>query len=278
MSFEGHIRENARHKVRIVGAFGRDDDLNCSDGRSVRAFRLGSRCAAAVAAIGVCAFPALAATDNSAKSLRGPGSLAGYWATTTISTVRPGPQLGGAPTFQTASGQKIPLLPSVAKLVAERRGDLRLSNSDLPCLTEGMPAVAAPPPQYPIEILEKPEQVTVLLEWFRNYRIIRIGAVHPEDPDPAFLGDSVGRWDGGVLVVDTIAINTRTNIMGKIPHSDQLHIVERMRRTGPNTMEDVMMIEDPKTFSKPWTTVIKFKKAAVSNLAGFSCGSSGVIY
>ena len=230
--------------------------------------------AVAVAAIGFSAVPALAASNQGGAAPHGPGSLAGYWKNVTVLKVLNGPARGGAPTFRTADGKTIPLLPSVAPLVASRTADLHLANEHLPCLTDGMPAVVAPPSQYPLEILESPKQVTVLLGWFRNFRIVRLGENHPEDPDPAFLGDSTGRWEGGALVIDTVGIDTRTQIMGKIPHSDQLHIVERLRRTGVNTLEDRLTIDDPKTFSKPWTTVVKYKRAAISNLAGGACGSS----
>lgn len=272
-SFDGPVRVMLGDAPRVARARFIDVHSKRSSRRFLSHIRIDFRSVAAVAAIGLCAFPALAASSDGGQTLRGPGSLAGYWVNTSSTVLRRGPMVGGAPTFRTASGQLIPLLPSVAKLVAEQPGDLHLANEHLPCLTDGMPAVAAPPSRYPIEILETDAQITVLLEWFRNFRIIRMGVDHPEDPDAAFLGDSVGHWDGGALVVDTIGIDTRTTIMGRIPHSDQLRIVERFRRTGLNSMEDRLTIDDPKTFSKPWSTVIRFKKAMIHNLSGFSCGS-----
>ncbi|HUO21806.1 MAG TPA: hypothetical protein VMU59_04755 [Caulobacteraceae bacterium] len=230
-------------------------------------------CAVVVSAIGIGSAPALAASSRGSSSMSGPGSLDGYWAATSVWTLQRGPQINGAPTFHTPDGQTIPLLPAVAKIVAERTHDLHLASSSLPCLTDGMPAVAAPPSKYPIEILEQPKQVTILLEWFRNFRIIRMDVDHPDDPDSAFLGDSTGRWDRGALVVDTVAIDPRTNILGRIPHSEQLHVVERFRRTGPTTMEDKITIDDPKTFSRPWSIVARFKRKMITNLSGFSCGS-----
>lgn len=231
---------------------------------------------AVVIVVSVCAAPVLAASTSGAKTLAGPGSIGGYWANTTVTTVKSGPVVGGTPSFRTSDGQPIPLLPSVAKAIAERRlgadGGQLLPDPHLPCLTPGMPSEAAPSPANPIELVESPEQVSMLLSYYRNYRIILMNSAHPKDPEPAFMGDSVGRWSGGVLVVDTVAVRTETRILGLIPHSDQLHIVERLRRTGRDTMENRMTIEDPKIFSRPWTMIIRFKKANISNMPDYACG------
>lgn len=241
-------------------------------------------CAAAAILICLGSGPALAASASDS----GPGSLNGYWINTTPRTLKAGPVVGGAPSFRTSDGQRIPLLPSVAKVVAAGRFDKEdavvaqphfgndgakpLPNYHLPCLTPGMPSVAAPWPPYPIEIVEKPEQVSVLLGYYRNYRIIRMNVAHPEDPEPGFMGDSIGRWDGGVLVVDTVAVREETRILGAIPHSDQLHIVERLRRIGKDTIEERVTIDDPKIFSKSWTMVSRFKKEHLSDIPDYACG------
>lgn len=230
----------------------------------------------AVIAFSLCAAPALAATTTRAEPLAGPGSVGGYWASTTVLSLRAGPVVGGTPSFRTSAGQPIPLLPSVARIVADRRlgrdGGKPFPDSRLPCLTPGMPAEANPAPANPFEMVESPEQVSVLLGYYRNYRIIRMNTDHPANPEPAFMGDSVGRWDRGVLVVDTVAVRTETSILGLIPHSDQLHIIEKVRRTGRDTMESRMTIEDPKTFSKPWTMILRFRKSNISNVPDYACG------
>ena len=239
---------------------------------------------AAIAALGLCAAPALAASATNS----GPGSLNGYWVNTTARVIKAGPVRGHVPTFRTSDGQPIPLLPAVATALAQRppaKGgvivaqphfgadkDTALPSYQLPCLTPGMPSVAQPWPSYPIEFVEKPEQISVLLGYYRNYRIIRMNIDHPEDPEPAFMGDSTAKWDQGVLVVDTVAIRPETRILGIIPHSDQLHIVERIRRTGPTTIENRLTIEDPQTFSKPWTMVSRFKKTNLSDIPDYACG------
>lgn len=231
-------------------------------------------CATAGTVIASCAV--MAASTVQAQSLTGPGSLGGYWASTAVMTLRAGPLLSGTPTFRTSEGQPIPLLPSAAKVVAERRlghdGDKPFPAPRLPCLTPGMPQEANPSPTNPFELVESPEQVSVLLGYYRNYRIIRMNTDHPDSPEPAFMGDSVGRWEGGALVTDTVAVRTETNILELIPHSDQLHITERFRRTGKDTLENRITIEDPKIFSKAWTMTLRYRKVNISNIPDYACG------
>ncbi len=80
------------------------------------------------------------------------------------------------------------------------------------------------------------------------------GRGHPEDPDPTWMGHSIGRWDGDTLVVDTVGFNDKTWIdpLGH-SHSEALHLVERYRRVDPNTLVIDLTFEDAKAFLKPWS-------------------------
>ena len=222
---------------------------------------------AILAAVAACATSA--AAQPAAKT--GTGSLAGIWKTTTaVMPVQAGPVVRGAPTFLTADGQAIPLTPEAAKAVAARLADkLFVTNAEV-CNTEGMPTVAFSPPEFNLQILDHPEQVSVLFEQSKNYRIIRMEP-HPDEPDWSFMGDASGKWQKEVLVVDTVGLIEETNVLGIIPHSDKLHLVERIRRTGPDTLEDQVTIDDPSTFSKTWTLVSRFKKSTASALSDVSC-------
>lgn len=233
----------------------------------VKSAGLGLRCSVVVGVLAACATSA--AAQPAAKS--GSGSLAGMWNNTVaVMPIKAGPVVKGAPTFLTADGQAIPLLPAAAKVVAERLADKDfVTNTDV-CNTEGMPTVAFSPPQYKLQILDHPEQVSVLFEQSLNYRMIRMEP-HPEDPNEAFMGESSGKWQGDTLVVDTVAMIEDTNILAVIPHSDQLHVVERMRRTGPDTFEDQVTMEDPMTFSKKWTLVAKYKKSPATQITAIPC-------
>ena len=96
----------------------------------------------------------------------------------------------------------------------------------------------------------------MLTETYHSFKLIPTdGRKHRDDVPPSFRGDSVGRWEGDTLVVDTTNF-TDTNWMaaeGNVSfHSDALHIVERYRRVDANTLEVDATVEDPKVLTGPW--------------------------
>ena len=113
------------------------------------------------------------------------------------------------------------------------------------------------PPQswgvpYQFQILQGANYVAIFHEYPGTFRIIPTdGSPHPVDPDPSWLGDSVGRWEGDTLVVDTIGFNDKTELQG-YRHTESLHMIERFRRPDVDTIQYELMIEDPNVFDKPW--------------------------
>jgi hypothetical protein len=108
----------------------------------------------------------------------------------------------------------------------------------------------------PIEIVETPDEVFIFYEEDHSWRQIYMdGRALPEGPDPSFLGYSVGKWEGDTLVVDTVGLNDKTWLDGAgHPHSDAMHVVERIRRAGADTLQISLTIEDAKAYSKTWTS------------------------
>ena len=84
-------------------------------------------------------------------------------------------------------------------------------------------------------------------------QIFTDGRQHPQDLNSSWMGDSIGRWDGDMLVVDTVGFNDKTWLdqVGH-PHSDALHLVERIRRVNHDAMTIDITIDDPKAYTKPW--------------------------
>jgi hypothetical protein len=107
------------------------------------------------------------------------------------------------------------------------------------------------------QIVATPTFVVMLTETFHGFRLVPSdGRPHREEVPPSYRGDSVGRWDGDVFVVDTRNFNDEAWIWaeGRVsPHSDELRIVERYRRVNKNTLEIEATIEDPKMLTTPWT-------------------------
>lgn len=106
------------------------------------------------------------------------------------------------------------------------------------------------------QILHTPKFVGILTETYHSFKVIPTdGRKHRDDVPPSYRGDSVGRWEGDTLVVDTTNFNEKSwmHAEGWVSfHSDALHIVERYRRVDANTLEIETTIEDPKVLTRPW--------------------------
>lgn len=166
----------------------------------------------------------------------------------------------------TVDGQPAPLLPWARKLYDERieaaENGTTFRHTLTKCLPPGMP-MGTLFAFYPIQILQTPEQITMLFEEGSHFRIIRMNQPHTKDPDPSFWGESVGRWDGDTLVLDTIGVrdDTTLDFLG-FPHTEKLHEVERMRRLDANTLEGRATLEDPGAYSRSWEAVAIWKRLA----------------
>jgi len=124
------------------------------------------------------------------------------------------------------------------------------------CLPPGVPRMMYTP--YPTEILQLPERIVFIYEGgahvWRN--IWMDGRAQPKDPNPTYLGYSVGKWEGDTLVVDTIGMNDRTWLdAAGHGHGEKLHVTERFTRTDSNTLKVEATIDDPDYYTKPWTVV-----------------------
>jgi hypothetical protein len=95
------------------------------------------------------------------------------------------------------------------------------------------------------------------------------------DPQPSWLGYSVGRWEGQTLVVDTIGFNDRAtlDIMGH-PRSESLHLMERFSRRDFGHMEIQMTIDDPKTYTKPFTIRVNDILTPDTELLEYFCNAN----
>ena len=142
------------------------------------------------------------------------------------------------------------------------------------CLPEGVPRVFAMPP--PFEIVQAPGRIYMFFQSLQNplpRYIYTDGRAHPEGYPITAMGHSIGRWDGDTLVVDTVSIDDVTWMDDKgTPHSDALHVVERIRRVAQDTLEIEFRFEDPKAFTKPWIAKKVYKLTPDwQYIPGFTC-------
>jgi len=111
---------------------------------------------------------------------------------------------------------------------------------------------------YQFQVVQNKDVLLILHEYPGTFRIIPLdGEPHQPDPDPSWLGDSVGRWEGDTLIIDTIGYNDKTEVSG-YRHTDALHTVERLRRT-EDGFEYEVTIEDPNVFVTPWTEMRTYR-------------------
>jgi hypothetical protein len=112
----------------------------------------------------------------------------------------------------------------------------------------------------PFFFIQTPKVVYMIEEGDRQARRIYMNVEHAKNPKPSWYGESVGRYEGDTLVVDTIGLNTKTFVDNfRTPHTGKLHVIERYRIVnGGKTLEVHMTVEDPDTFNQPWQAIRRF--------------------
>jgi hypothetical protein len=154
-----------------------------------------------------------------------------------------------------AGGGQIPYQPWAAAQKAENFRNRQKADPLGQCYIPGVPRVMYL--DFPFQIFQTPQAIAMAFEWSLDYRLIYTdGSPHPADLD-SWMGDSRGRWDGDTLVVDVANNNDKTwfDMAGDF-HSDALHVVERYRMTGPDTIQYEATIGDAKVFTKRWTITL----------------------
>lgn len=193
-------------------------------------------------------FPLVAAAQSAKaplpRTLDGKPDLSGVWA---------GPMLA---TGMNLKGVELSFRPGMESVFYRKEtGDVLKDDPTALCLPDGMPREALSP--YPTQILQPPGYVVIIYEYEHFVRVIPTdGRSHDKDLDLTWMGDSVGRWDGDTLVVDTTGLKEWALDAAHKPqhwHSDALHLIERFRRTDAKTIDYELTIDDPKIFTKPWT-------------------------
>lgn len=153
------------------------------------------------------------------------------------------------------AGEKISMLPNAENAMKSHRKADDPANK---CLPMGVPRLSP----YPQKFVQTQKELIILDEGdIHTFRIVYLnGRKHPEEVNPTWYGDSIGRWDGDTLVVDTVGFNDRTwlDAVGH-PHTDQLHVIERYKRPDANTLLREVTVEDPGDYAKPFTMEGSYK-------------------
>jgi hypothetical protein len=126
------------------------------------------------------------------------------------------------------------------------------------CITRGSPAIQAGYQSY-FQIVQTPKAVMILTEMFHDVRVINLdNQSHVPAAVHEWMGDSRGHWEGNTLVVDT---NYKPTAFQGIS-SDKLHITERITRQDAETIRYEITVNDPDTWTKPWSLMVPLQRSA----------------
>ena len=141
------------------------------------------------------------------------------------------------------------------------------------CIPYGFPRVVGGSSR-PIEFIVTPKEVWIIYQMFQQIRRIYMDVPHKPASErwPTYYGESVGKWDGDTLVVDTVGSKAGYYDRTGAPYSDQTHSVERIRKVSDQLIEDQITIEDPVMLAHPWQVTRQFKKSPPGDrMAEFYC-------
>jgi hypothetical protein len=171
------------------------------------------------------------------------------------------------------------LPPMTRAAAAQYAGHVRARKAGKPdfdtiqtCKPHGFPRILFA--AYPIEVLQEPKQVTFIHEVHHMPRPVYLDLTLPklEDMDPKWMGESAGHWEGDTLVVETQGFNDLTTLdAAGLPHSTEMRVRERIRKLDPDTLEDLITIEDSKTYTRPWSTRVTYKRQPGRRLREYVC-------
>jgi hypothetical protein len=178
--------------------------------------------------------------------------------------------------IRTDDGKHPPLKPE-AKQVYEQnvvaRKDLKPRNDMSRCVPPGTPRLLWAP--FPVLILQTARKVTFVHEYQHLLRHIYMDETLPaaEDVDPSYMGESVGRWEGDTLVVETLGLTDKTVLDREgMPHSTSMRLTERWRLIdGGKRLENRITIDDAETFTAPWTARVVFERKTGVELKEYNC-------
>jgi hypothetical protein len=208
--------------------------------------------------------PRSGATGAAPRTADGKPNLAGLW----------GPDRNFIYDISSAlrPGETLPLQPWAAKMARER---MSKDDPEANCLPAGVPRMAP----YPWKIVQTPELIVFLYEGnIHTYRQVFLNrSTHSKDADPTWYGDSIGKWDGDTLVVDTVGFNDKFwfDFAGH-PHTEKLHVTERYRRPILGNLDFEIVIDDPGAYTKPFTLVGRSPLLTNTEIMEYICNENNV--
>jgi hypothetical protein len=160
-----------------------------------------------------------------------------------------------------------PILQPWAREVVRKHNEIVLSGKlvgspTASCWPKGPLAFLLSPMTQPMYLVQGPDEVVMILTSFNDVRHIHLADKHSANVKTSWYGESIGRYEGDTLVVDTRGIDDRSLVDGfGTPHTKQLHVVERFHLIEDGkVLEANIHVEDPGAFTMPWDAIQRFRQ------------------
>jgi len=182
------------------------------------------------------------------------------------------PRNSGALFYVTEGLKEGEIRPGANAIYKQRQANYRNDTDGIRCLPPG-PKAGIAVGNFPLKIVQTPNLTVMLYEYQTIYRqVFTDGRGLPEDPNPTWMGYSVGRWDGDTLVVTTAGYNDRTSLdLAGHPHTESLRLTERYHRIDAGHVELQVTYDDPKSYTRPWSLKIQFDLVPDGDLIEYVC-------
>ncbi len=202
-------------------------------------------------------------TAPAPRTADGKPDLSGLW-----EWLSPDQAIGNVGLRKAGNLQPADIQPWVQALLQQRTENFGIDNPRFKCMPDGPNYSAA---QGYKRILQTPAMIVILQEDLTFRQIHMDGRTLEPDPNPSWMGYSVGRWEGDTLVVETNGYNDRTWLLQGFPHTEALRMTERIRRTDFGHLEMTLTFDDPKAYNKAWTIPVSARLAPDTELLEAVC-------
>ncbi len=151
---------------------------------------------------------------------------------------------------------------ALKKLNQDRIAEKRTYTAHATCMPAGVPEFLVIGGAFQaMYVMQTPREVVMVNTFDSQARRVYMNVSHTPNPKPSWYGDSVGHYEGDSLVVDTIGFNDKTVLTNDVPHTSQLHVVERFRLIQNGTQLQVeFTVDDPGTFNAPWSGIVTYRR------------------
>jgi hypothetical protein len=172
---------------------------------------------------------------------------------------------------RTVDAGKPELLPWAEALLRERAANNGKDAPGARCLPRGITNAGA---LFPYKLVQTPTLLVMLFEDdIPSHRQVFLdGRAHPQDPNPMWMGHSIGHWEGETLVIDTVGFDDRSWLdSAGHPHTEMMHVIERFRRPDFGHLEIEITIDDPGAYAKPWKITRASELDAGDDIGEYVC-------